>query len=89
MDFEKRFREVESLAGSEISMDLFNEHYQSLLLEVQRSTKPKAEKLERMRRLLHRQFLYLLAQWRRAKAEDALPEEKRSGETTSIGERIN
>jgi len=77
MDFEARLREVESLAGSEISMDVFNESYQSLLLEVQRLPKGKYEKLERMRRLLSRQFLFLLAAWKRAKAEDATgqPEE--------------
>ena len=77
MDFEKRLREVESMAGSEISMDLFTESYQSLLLEVQRLPKGKYEKLERMRRLIYRQYLYLVACWFREKAADATgqPEE--------------
>lgn len=70
--FDSRIRHLESLTGSETAMDLFNEAYQSLLLEVQRLPKAKAEKLERMRRLLHRQFLFLLAAWHRAKAIDKM-----------------
>ena len=71
MDFEKSFRELQSMTGSISTMDMFNQAYESLLLEVQREAKPKAERLQRMSYLLRRQFLYLLAQWREAKAADA------------------
>lgn len=84
MDFESRLRELESLAGSESALNLFNEAYQSLLLEVQRLPKEKAEKLETMRRVLYKQFLYLFAQWRRVKATD--PEELEREIKTTRGE---
>lgn len=74
MDFEKRLREVESLMGSESAMDAFNASYESLLLAVNRVPKAKHEKLERMRRLLHRQFLYLYAQWKRARIVEGVSE---------------
>ena len=79
MDFEKRLIEVESLMGSESGMELFNESYQSLLLEIQRLPKGKVEKLERMRRLLHRQFLYLYAAWKRAKVIEGVSDEDTFG----------
>lgn len=77
MDFESRFRELQSMTGSISTMDMFNSSYENLLLEVNREQKPKAERLSRMSYLLRRQFLFLLAQWKQARAADAMgqPEE--------------
>lgn len=83
MDFENCFRELQTLCGSTATMNLFNEHYEGLLLFINREQKPKYDRLQRMQRLLYRQFLFLFAQWREAKAADARGEPE---EITARGE---
>lgn len=87
MDFEKAFRELQSLTGSISTMDLFNQAYETLLISVNREAKPKSERLTRLSYLLRRQFLYLLAQWHEVKAIDKMggqPEE-----TTTVRRGMN
>jgi hypothetical protein len=71
-EFERRYRELESLRGSVDTMNLFTDAYEGLLNEVKAMPGPKYGKFERMQRLLYQQFMFLFGEWRRAKAIDAI-----------------
>lgn len=83
--FEARLRELEAMTGQDMSMDLFNDGYETLLNDVKAMPGPKYKKLERMQKLVYRQFLYLFNEWRRQRAIDTMAD--KDAETTL--ERMN
>ena len=68
MDFEQRLRELESMTGQDVSMDLFNLHYEEMLREIQTGPGPRYGRLERMQRLIHRQTAWVMCELIREKA---------------------
>ena len=65
--FEVRLRELESMIGVELWMDLFSVKYAALLNDVRVLPGAKYRMLERMQRLVYKQFFYLFGEWRREK----------------------
>ena len=70
--FETRLRELESMTGQGVSMDMFNEAYESLLNEVKVLPGPRFRLVERMAKVLARQTEYMVDEWLRAKAIDKI-----------------
>jgi hypothetical protein len=74
--FEGRIRELESMICVNASMDRFTAAYEALLNDVRALPGPKYERLERMQRLIYRQFSYLFSEWRRERGIKAIQGEQ-------------
>ena len=76
-ELEARLRELESMIGVDLWTDLFSSKYAALLNDVRALPGPKYQKLERMQRLIYRQFMFLFGEWRREKGINAIQGEQR------------
>jgi hypothetical protein len=59
-EFDRRLRELEAMIGQDVTMELFNEGYESLLNDVKVSPGARFEKLQRMAKVLARQTEYMM-----------------------------
>ena len=78
--FESRLRELEAMTGQDVSMDLFNDAYESLLNDVKALPGARFEKLQRMAKVLARQTEYMMNLYLKEKAK----EEEDGDETNEI-----
>ena len=65
-EFETRLQELSAMVGSDQSIELFSQEYESLLNEIKVQSDPRYTFVLRMRKLLDRQTQYLLNAWLRA-----------------------